>query len=202
LTAPVPISENAHRGYQLLPAPLPRTRTLLTTRRRWRNRVSVRRRASGRAHYNYFRDYDPAIGRYAQSDPIGLADGPNTYSYSANNPSQNVDPAGLNTIALPPLTGVPTWAGPAGAVTLVAAGAVWTGSKVYDRYGTGMLDLICRDDGSECAKEWEEAFRICRRLLSSRIERGNWRTVGKRPPTLMSCAKGYVSERCGGNPVE
>src|SRR5262249_25496040 len=53
--------ENAHRGDQLLPAPLPRTRTLLTTRRRWRKRVSVRRRASGRAHYNYFRDYDPAI---------------------------------------------------------------------------------------------------------------------------------------------
>jgi RHS repeat-associated protein len=23
-------------------------------------------------HYNYFRDYDPATGRYVESDPVGL----------------------------------------------------------------------------------------------------------------------------------
>jgi RHS repeat-associated protein len=36
----------------------------------WRNRLRVRRRTSGRSHSNYFRDYDPAIGRYIESDPI------------------------------------------------------------------------------------------------------------------------------------
>ena len=74
-----------------------RPRTLLTTRRRWRNRVSVRRRASGRTHYNYFRDYDPAKGGYIESDPIGLKGGLNTYAYVRNRPTMLADPRGLCT---------------------------------------------------------------------------------------------------------
>ena len=46
-------------------------------------------------HYNYFRDYDPAVGRYIQSDPIGLAGGLNTFSYASNNPLRNFDFFGL-----------------------------------------------------------------------------------------------------------
>jgi RHS repeat-associated protein len=57
--------------------------------------VSVRRRTSGRAHYNYFRDYDPAIGKYDQSDPIGLRGGLNTYLYAEANPLRRTDPEGL-----------------------------------------------------------------------------------------------------------
>ena len=56
----------------------------------------MRRRASGRSHYNYARDYDPGTGRYIQSDPIGLRAGVNTYAYVNNGPVSKFDFSGLS----------------------------------------------------------------------------------------------------------
>jgi len=79
----------------------------------WQNPRRVRRRASGRTvaynlrlpgqvfdgqaglHYNMARDYDPAVGRYVESDPIGLQGGINTFAYALSNPSYQFDPLGL-----------------------------------------------------------------------------------------------------------
>ncbi len=50
-------------------------------------------------HYNYHRYYDPGVGRYLRSDPIGLAGmDPNIYGYVLNDPVNMVDPFGLESI--------------------------------------------------------------------------------------------------------
>ncbi len=52
-------------------------------------------------NYNYFRDYNSGLGRYMQSDPIGLEGGVNTYSYVGLNPVVRIDQLGLFELVIP-----------------------------------------------------------------------------------------------------
>ncbi len=52
-------------------------------------------------HYNTFRYYDPAVGRFTTQDPIGLLGGDNLYQY-APNPTKWIDPLGwCGTVSAP-----------------------------------------------------------------------------------------------------
>ena len=45
---------------------------------------------------NLSRDFDPLVGRYVESDPIGLRGGINTYGYAFASPTMYTDPTGLD----------------------------------------------------------------------------------------------------------
>ena len=47
---------------------------------------------------NWHRDYDPTIGRYIESDPIGLAGGVNTYAYVLDMPLHSADNDGTGIV--------------------------------------------------------------------------------------------------------
>jgi RHS repeat-associated protein len=89
-------------------------------------------------NYNYFRDYDPTVGRYVESDPIGLRGGPGTFSYALNQPILLSDPRGL----CPCSNG--HWRAKAGDLTVsVAFGAF---------ISFGRAEFICTSSpGSKCS---------------------------------------------------
>jgi RHS repeat-associated protein len=86
--------------------------------------------ANNSLSHNGARDYDPSCACYVESDPSGLAGGPNPTAYAGQNPTQAIDPAGLDLMVI---TG--GWNG--GFNVLGHSSIAVTGAGVYS-YGTGV----------------------------------------------------------------
>ena len=99
---------------------------------------------SGESVYNYYRDYSPDIGRYIQSDPIGLTGGINTYAYVGSNPLSFTDPtgeAGLAGVGVLGAIGITCLRFP----QLCAAGARALGTLIVGA-AVGLTAKSCTDD--------------------------------------------------------
>ena len=93
-------------------------------------------------NYNYFRTYDPSIGRYTQSDPIGLYGGLNRISYVSNAPVNSSDRLGL--VAGPLL--VKLWHAAMKTPAAERAAAEGLQSKIIDS-GIGVGSAVATDGG-------------------------------------------------------
>ncbi|TDY25560.1 RHS repeat-associated protein [Paraburkholderia sp. BL6665CI2N2] len=109
-------------------------------------------------HYNTFRYYDPATGRFVSQDPIGLAGGFNLYAY-APNPVSWIDPWGLSCETIDPRTeSFESWVARSRGEADVYLRSKGTGSVDYvgisknstERYAAGLgykLRLLTEDTG-------------------------------------------------------
>ncbi len=108
---------------------------------------------------NWFRDYDPTVGRYIQSDPFQGNLGSNNYSYVNGNPLSLIDRTGEQA-ALAWCFGGP--AGCAAGVALTAA-TIWAmspqGQKAAKNAGKALTQESCPED--RCYTRWQSERGRC-----------------------------------------
>jgi RHS repeat-associated protein len=114
--------------------------------------------------YNWHRDYLPHVGRYAQSDPIGLAGGINTFAYVEGDPLHRVDLTGLGPTGEAVGGWIGMWGGravggalgtasplPGGAIVGSIGGSV-VGRRLGSAIGSALEDFCSPGNPDPCEK--------------------------------------------------
>ena len=126
-------------------------------------------------HYNWHRHYDPTLGRYTQTDPLGFVDGSSQYLYVRANPLSHVDPKGLAGILSGPYSPIVS-----GRATNPQA-CIVSNSK----NGPGDLDW-CHDRCSDLALptgDYGVAFQRCVNQCMGRATYPEWEGYFRQPST-------------------